>query len=103
MKSFLKYLLIIITHPITIIYQSLKNISVNKKIMIEFTKISFKILLPLIISTIIFYFGITIISIALWHTPDNFYFPFLTGGVEQGVFDRSMFMFGIAFAIFDNN
>ena len=65
----------------------------NKKILLLF-------LFPFLLVTIIFNISIIFFAFLFWKEPNSFYFPFLTGGVIQHLFDRFIFFVGI-FLIFD--
>ena len=96
----LKYLIILLfplVSPIKRLINSSKEdwLFLGKKILL--------LVLPFIFMLSIFYIFVFIFSFTIWRLPDNYYFPFLTGGEVQRVFDRVCLLIGIFLMVFTEN
>ena len=72
---------------------------INKK---TWKNIGYNILLiltPLIFVTSIMFLGCVVGSFLLWKLPENYYFPFVTGGYVQHMFDRLLLGIGIIISL----
>jgi hypothetical protein len=86
--------------PVFPLFFTFKNIGledvrfISKKILL--------LLLPFIFVLSLSLIGIGLFSFITWSTPNGYYFPFVTGGEMQGVFDRVLLLIGVLLMVFEN-